>query len=522
MKKGSAAFLLLIFSLFPFDLSFAVGNPTIEKGKALFESGQYMAALGEFMTVLRNEPTDLEARRYLRLVVDAMRQSPLGATGNLKASKQAAVADKAVQEQLRSLIRKRSILTLDLKAIPGVTVTLEDNLAQVAIDSGMLFATGSGGLKEGGIPVLDRVSAWLKTFGEQPIIVHLYPEELQDPSKNGGMFLRRYSEIYGFFVEERKIDPKRFVSADLLKNDALPAVEISSTVPKVVIETFGSQTSLLENMPSVVPRHQISRWLEFSIEASKAMFSPSEGEWVNLDIAALTRTGLKDWSFVITPAKGGTIALKLEGKENVLRRLSWDGRHEKGGFMPAGAYRCLLKATDNDGKVMSREITIRIMNTGSLPLYATTPAASKQIARKKSPTKKTKKPTRTPAEPPTAATPSAPAADPAVSDEGGDSQAIWKQVIQFDAGSSEIQPSLKASLERIAKTLEVYPLQKVRIVGFAGAAEPDAETLARARAEAIRAALVNEYKVDPQRVMNAGGRTTPAPDSSKVELSITN
>lgn len=514
----------------------AAGNPTIEKGKALFESGQYMAALGEFMTVLRSDPADAEARRYLRLVVDSIRQSSLGATGSLKASKQAPVVDRAVQEELRRLLKKRSILTLDLKAIPGVTVTLQENLAQVSLNRDMVFSEDSGGLKEGGIPVLDRVSAWLKTFGEQPIIVHLYPEELQDPSTNGGIFLRRYSEIYGFFVEERKIDPKRFVSADLLKTDYSQEVVVSSAAPKVVIETLGAQTTLLENMPAIIPRHEFSRWLEFSIETSKRTFNPAEGEWVNLDIAALTRTGLKDWSFTIAPSQGGAPALSLKGKENVLRRISWDGRHESGaGFMPAGTYRAVLKATDGDGKIKNAEILVQVAPFANLPIYKQTSLASAKTAKKK-PTRK-KKAIKTPSPPvgeggdegSKASVPS-PQSSPTGGEEvpstpesgDGDSQAIWKQVIQFDPGSADIQPSLKASLERIAKTLEVYPLQKVRILGFAENAEPNAAMLAKQRADNIRTALVSEYKVDPKRVINAGGKTSPVPGSSKVELSITN
>ena len=107
--------------------------------------------------------------------------------------------------------------------------------------------------------------------------------------------------------------------------------------------------------------------------------------------------------------------------------------------------------------------------------------------------------------------------------EAGDSvHAIWKQVIQFDPGQSDLKPTLKASLERIGKTLEVYPLQKVRIVGFAVITEPDAAALAQSRAEKVRSILVDEYHVDRKRVINAGGKVVSVAGDSKVEMSITN
>ena len=83
-------------------------------------------------------------------------------------------------------------------------------------------------------------------------------------------------------------------------------------------------------------------------------------------------------------------------------------------------------------------------------------------------------------------------------------------------------PAVKSSLERIGKTLEVYPLQKVRITGFAMTSEADAAALAVKRAQTVRSILVEEYHVDAKRVIVAGGKTSPAENASKVEMSITN
>jgi len=68
----------------------------------------------------------------------------------------------------------------------------------------------------------------------------------------------------------------------------------------------------------------------------------------------------------------------------------------------------------------------------------------------------------------------------------------------------------------------VYPLQKVRIVGFAVITEQNAAELARKRAEKVRSILVDEYHVGRQRVINAGGKVVSSAGASKVEMSITN
>src|SRR5947207_2327819 len=54
----------------------ASNDALLAEGKALYEDRQYIAALGKFMMVLRSDPHDPEARRYLRMVIDVMRQNP--------------------------------------------------------------------------------------------------------------------------------------------------------------------------------------------------------------------------------------------------------------------------------------------------------------------------------------------------------------------------------------------------------------------------------------------------------------
>ena len=144
------------------NLALSPDSTSLEEGKALYENGQLIAALGKFMGVLRSDPHNPEARQYLRLIVDTMRQNPSISASKL-GHEQAVVSNPAVQEEIRRMLQLRSRLTLDLKAIPSIQVDMDSKVNQVQIDSSLLFADKSGGLKEQGIPILDRVGAWLKT-----------------------------------------------------------------------------------------------------------------------------------------------------------------------------------------------------------------------------------------------------------------------------------------------------------------------------------------------------------------------
>jgi len=513
-----------------FLTGFSTAAPTssiglMEEGKALFESGRYMDSLGKFMLVLRSDPQNAEARQYLRQVVDQMRQNPAAASSRRNP---AGGSNASAQTEMRGMMQKRAAMTLDLKAIPGVKVESEGSLNQAIIETNRLFPDNAGGLKEEGIPIMDRVSAWLKTYGAQPVFIHSYPEELGDAATQGPLFLRRYSELYNFFVQERKIPAERFISTDAIvdQNGASKPVAASATgatgSPRVVIEVVGSQASLLEGgMPTGNTRTAIARWLEFAVIVMRDLFTPEEGEWSSIDIVALTRTGLRSWDFKIEPeTKGKPPVLALSGQGNILKRLSWDGRDAKtGSFVPSGTYVARLTATDSDGTIKTEQAIVRVQRLTAdepMPVVAAKP--------KPKPTPKAKPKVEKPV---TAETPEDPLLADAPAEEpepvsGNASHEIWKQVIPFESESDDLSAATKTSLERIGKTLDVYPLQKVRITGFAAASESGATQMAKRRAEAVKRALIEEYLIDAKRITLGATKVKSGGDMSKVELSITN
>jgi OOP family OmpA-OmpF porin len=89
--------------------------------------------------------------------------------------------------------------------------------------------------------------------------------------------------------------------------------------------------------------------------------------------------------------------------------------------------------------------------------------------------------------------------------------------IYFDSAKADIKPASKAQLDEMAKLMAAQKALKVYIVGHTdnqGAAEANL-ALSQKRADAIVAALVRDYKVDPKR-MQARGAASFAPVASNA------
>jgi outer membrane protein OmpA-like peptidoglycan-associated protein len=558
-RSSSTVFVLLglvwtgLWAAVPEGVSQASGTAVLDECRALFESGQHNSALGKCMAVLRQDPHHEEARYYVRQLVDIIKAKPGSAAASGGASGISG-ASSLTQEESAARLRKRMLLAMDLRALPGIKVLGDGGQSRVEINTSWLFPDKSGGLKDSGVPLLDRVSSWLKTYGNQPIIIHSYPEELSQTPEDGSLFIQRYSELYNFFVEEKRFDPIRFVSVDLLSRAegakkapvkkarnkrtvrAKDSNEPKTPIPTgsvIVIETVGS-ASLVPGRGADVTLPALS-WIEFAVIPSKTEFSPEKGEWTNLDVAAVSKKPAKSWNFTITKEKGTQPVLAKSGTGNILERISWNGIDEKSGsLVPTGVYVAQLTAMSDSNLEKKTEIKITVRREGQALVASTpdSPAPAKKKGKKK---KKVATPVSASASETPAAAPTTPAAATAPADDllttevtseaepsDASGATIWKQVIQFDRDAAAIKPTLKTSLERIAKTLEVYPLQKVRIVGFASADEAGGLALAKKRAEAIRNSLVKDYNVDATRVVGAGGKISDGPDAQKAELSITN
>ena len=98
-----------------------------------------------------------------------------------------------------------------------------------------------------------------------------------------------------------------------------------------------------------------------------------------------------------------------------------------------------------------------------------------------------------------------------------------ESVVTFAQGKTIIAPSQQPNEARIATYMKKYPKSKVIIKGFAspeGSIEVN-ERIAKARAEAVKAVLVKQYKIDGDRIVAEGegiGHMFSEPDWNRVSI----
>ena len=98
-----------------------------------------------------------------------------------------------------------------------------------------------------------------------------------------------------------------------------------------------------------------------------------------------------------------------------------------------------------------------------------------------------------------------------------------ESVVTFAQGKTIIAPSQQPNVARIATYMKKYPKSKVIIKGFAspeGSIEVN-ERIAKARAEAVKAVLVKQYKIDGDRIVAEGegiGHMFSEPDWNRVSI----
>ena len=98
-----------------------------------------------------------------------------------------------------------------------------------------------------------------------------------------------------------------------------------------------------------------------------------------------------------------------------------------------------------------------------------------------------------------------------------------ESVVTFAQGKTIIAPSQQPNVARIATYMKKYPNSKVVIKGFAspeGSIEVN-ERIAKARAEAVKAVLVKQYKIDGDRIVAEGegiGHMFSEPDWNRVSI----
>ncbi len=92
--------------------------------------------------------------------------------------------------------------------------------------------------------------------------------------------------------------------------------------------------------------------------------------------------------------------------------------------------------------------------------------------------------------------------------------------IYFDFASAEIKPQSKPTLDEIAEVMAAHPEWKLNVAGHTDNVGGDAFNLqlSQQRAEAVKAALVTQYKISAERLATAGfGASSPVETNETME-----
>lgn len=274
--------------------------------------------------------------------------------------------------------------------------------------------------------------------------------------------------------------------------------------------------------------------------------------------------GLVSWKFQLlrpSSADGRDLAPLQEvvGGSPVFHQIFWNGRQNYfGAPLPSGRYECVLTATDGRNRQRTLHRWIQLQGASSVPErqlgpleaagapsadlpQAPPPKSSelikegagkpqamqvaerksvpkrkagrsaakkkKQEAKKEAPDKQTAEPaadstegspverTATDAQAVGGGAPAAPAAPVAASkpQPGG-----YK--LDFNPGSHQLTPEGEKRLARIAETMAYYPLESLRVTGYAVPSEAQAEQLAQRRAQMVAGLLINKYQIEPKKI----------------------
>ena len=72
--------------------------------------------------------------------------------------------------------------------------------------------------------------------------------------------------------------------------------------------------------------------------------------------------------------------------------------------------------------------------------------------------------------------------------------------VAFNKDSHQMTPEGEKVLAKVAETVAYYPLEHLKLVGFAQSAEPGGAALAERRAQLVAGLLINKYQVEPKKI----------------------
>ena len=450
---------------------------------------------------------------------------------------------KEIKAKIRSAVESG---LRDLRATEGVRVLMmeDGNPQAVAIPSSLLFQQGIAFQKEAGA-VLEALTRMIFGLGSAQAVI--LPEgtaagdaKIVDMRRTMGISSQFFSAgIAPSRVKVNLLNSQVEIPRPLMNFKGVIILFIYSqpmnlTVESSLGEEGGPPLSLGIYPPSFRPDRGEGAIIEFSVEDPPA--------------------GLVSWKFqLLQPTLGEVRDLAplqdVAGGSPVFHQIYWNGRQNYfGSPLPAGRYECVLTATDakNRQRTLHRWIQLIDSSGGAAaaasaakpaqapasgvapgaPSTELTPAAAKSETLIKEPgavnavqigkaapggAAPAGKPRKKKTDRPVAAAAAAgTAASKPTKPQTGNIELV------FNMNTHQLTKEAERKLEQVAETMVYYPMENLKIVGYAESSETDATGLAERRAQMVASLLINKYQIEPKKIQVTS--TVVETPTHKVEI----
>lgn len=449
--------------------------------------------------------------------------------GNVKQQRRVVMAKRID----RKISEMRRMALLRLNKVRGVQVYMNGERPEaVSIDPDVIFSKGMN-FKTGIDNVLEDISTVMYTLGKATFLIlpeGIYAGDTKIVDMRRAMAVNSYFSRKGIAAARMSVNLNISSQELPAKFKNIPGIGILFYYDKPINTVITAQSET-DNPPQI------------TLGVSDDAIDPVKNDGTIVEFAVQeTGAHISFWKFQLLyydTQRKLHVVQDATGETSAYHQVFWNGREDFFGEpYPPGKYIAVVAAADIVGRerIVRRPITI----LGKVPSGNQKESLQKAMSAASSGGRKVKrslsraKPKRyrvgakEPAEseelsddeeaPPAetgaedssaaededglAAKPAAAKPETAASDDemmsADDSQV--KYTIACRPGTAELTANGGTTVRQIADSLSVYPMSKVVLTGLAGASEPDAQVMARSRAQAVADQLTSKYGVDSANV----------------------
>jgi outer membrane protein OmpA-like peptidoglycan-associated protein len=394
----------------------------------------------------------------------------------------------------------------------------------IGIPAGMLFESGTR-FKKDAAAILKLLEHLVFSLGATQVVI-LPERALQGDSKI--LDMRRTMGISSHLLRAG-VAPAR-VRVNLLSSQV--------EVPRDMLNFSGVLVLFIYNQPLQLNTESAigtQAGPPISLGVSPSNLDPRKGEGTIIEISVLEPpAGLMSWRFQLlgpgVEAEGDLVPIQeVKGSAPVFHQIYWNARSRYfGAELAPGRYEAVLTATDLRNRTRKVRKWLKVSGTrvkavakkapraaatssgaglppATLPGAPTRKRGRTMSKRKRRPRRtRRKKVTRKKASATvkrTATPKPAPVKTPQAAEQAAAPRSnTVNYTIPFSKDTANIKPRGENTLTRVADTMHYYPLDNINLVGYASSGEPDAQGLARRRAELVTKLLVEKHSMKRDRI----------------------